>query len=79
MDSWPLSVQWALLIVVGGTFIGCSWWLTLARARRAGPEPMTWVGRARTFFGALGFADWALIALLVIFFVSLTIRTIASE
>lgn len=76
MDSWPLSVQWALLVLIGGTFLGCSWWLALARARAAGTEPATWSGKARTIVGALRFSDWATIALLVVFLIPLVIRTI---
>lgn len=77
MDSWPLSVQWVLLLVIGGIFLGSSWWLALARARAAGAEPATWSARARTFVAELRFADWVLIALLVVFLVPLVIRTIA--
>ena len=78
MDSWPLSAQWALLLLIGGTFLGCSWWLALARTRAAGAEPATWSGKARTFVGALRFAEWAVIALLVVFLIPLMIRTIAA-
>jgi|GEM_PF-820812 len=77
MDSWPLSVQWVLWLLIGAIFLGCSWWLALARARAAGAEPATWREKARTFVGALRFADWAVIVLLVAFLVPLVIRTIA--
>lgn len=78
MDSWPLAVQWVLVFLIGGTFLGASWWLALARARAAGAEPATWSENVRTFVGALRLADWAMIALLVVFLVPLVIRTIAA-
>lgn len=76
MDSWPLAVQWAALVVVGGTIIGGSWWQTLARARADGAVPARWSGKVRMVVTDLGFTDWAFVALLATFFVPLTIRTI---
>ena len=75
MDSRPLWVQWVLLLLIGGTFLGCSWWLALAGARAAGAEPVTWTEKVRTFVGAFRFADWAMVVLLVAFLVPLVIRT----
>ncbi|MBD8063276.1 hypothetical protein [Oceanitalea stevensii] len=77
MDSWPLWVQWVALLVVGGTFLGSSWWLALARARAAGAEPVTWGERTRTFVGALRLGDWAMVFLLAAFLVPLVVRTVA--
>ncbi|MCM3661405.1 hypothetical protein M3148_10465 [Georgenia satyanarayanai] len=77
MDSWPLWGQWVVLLLVGGTFLGSSWWLALARARAAGVEPATWGERTRTVVGALRLADWAVPVLLVVFLVPLVVRTVA--
>lgn len=74
VDSWPLWLQWVVLLLVGGVFLGCSWWLALSRARAAGAEPGTWWGRARTVVGALSVADWAVVALLAVFLVPLVVR-----
>lgn len=74
-DSWPLWLQWVVLLAVGGTFLGCSWWLALSRARAAGAEPVTWRGRARAVAAALSLADWVVIALLAVFLVPLAVRT----
>lgn len=75
MDSWPLALQWGLLSLVSGVFLGCTWWLALARARAAGAEPATWNDKARIVIGSLRFSDWAVIALLAVFAVPLAIRT----
>jgi hypothetical protein len=76
MDSWSLPLQWLLLFLVGGVFLGSSWWLALARARADGAEPATWSEKVRAFVGALRFADWAVIALLAVLLIPLVIRTI---
>lgn len=76
MDSWPLALQWGLLSLVSGVFLGCTWWLALARARAAGAEPATRSEKARVGVAALRFADWAVTALLAAFFVPLAIRTL---
>ena len=77
MDSWPLWVQWALLFLLAGTYLGCSWWLAFAGARASGDGPATWSVKVRRFVSSLAFADWALIALFVAFLIPLVIRTIA--
>lgn len=76
MDSWPLSVQWAVLTVLAAAFIVGSCGLTLSRARANGTEPATWRGKLRMFVKDLGFSDWAFIALLAAFFIPLTIETV---
>lgn len=76
MDSWPLSVQWAVLVVLGGAVVGGAWWQTLARARADGAEPATWDGKLRMVVKDLGFTDWAFLALLAAFFVPLLVRTV---
>lgn len=76
MDSWPLSAQWAVLVVLAGAVVGGSWWQTLARARAEGTEPSTWDGKLRRVVEDLGFTDWAVIALLAAFFVPLLVRTV---
>jgi len=77
MSSWPLWVQWVLLVLVGGTFLGSSWRLTLSRARVEGVAPATWGRRARTVFGAFRIGDWAVVALLVLFLGELVSRTVS--
>lgn len=75
-DSWPLWLQWALLLLIGGAFLGGSWWLALARARAAGAGLATWSEKTRTFVRSFDLGEWATIALLV-FLVPLVIRTTA--
>lgn len=79
MSSWPLWVQWALLLLVGGTFLGSSWRLTLLQARAEGVAPATWGRRARMVFGAFGIGDWAVAVILVAFLVPLVVRTLAGR
>lgn len=79
MDSWPLWVQWGLLVLVGGTFLGSSWWLTLSQARAEDAETATWGGRARMVFGAFRIGDWAVVVILVAFLVPLVVRTLAGR
>lgn len=76
MSSWPLWVQWVLLVLVGGTFLGTSWRLTLSRARTEGVAPATWGRRARMVFGAFRIGDWAVVALLVLFLGELVSRSV---
>lgn len=76
MDLWPLSAQWAVLVVLAGAVAGGSWWQTLARARAEGTAPSTWNGKVRMVVKDLGFTDWAFIALLAAFFVPLLVRTV---
>lgn len=75
VDSWPLWGQWVLLILVGGMFLGCCWWLALARARASGDRPVTLREKMRTAVGALSLADRVVIALLAVFLVPLAVRT----
>ena len=77
MESWPLWVQWGLLLVLGATFLGASWWLALERTRAAGAEPASWSGKVRAVVRSFRFADWAFTALMVAFLVPLAIRTVA--
>lgn len=76
-ESWPLWLQWALLILVGGAFLGGAWSLALTRARAAGAETVTWRQRARTVARSFGLGEWATVALLLTMLVPLVIRTIA--
>ena len=76
MDSWPLPAQWVVLVLLSGTFLGCSWWLALARARADGAEPATWSGKIRTVVSSFVLGDWVVIALFVAFLIPLAIRTI---
>ncbi len=79
MDSWPLLAQWVALVLVGGPFLGCSWWLGLGRARVAGAEPAKWSGKVRVVVSSFGIGDWAVIALLVVFLIPLVIQTVAGS
>lgn len=72
-------MQWALLILVGGTFLGNSWRLTLSRARADGVAPAIWGRRARMVFGAFRTGDWAVVALLLMFLGDLVSRTVSED
>ena len=78
LDSWPLWVQWAVLLVTTGGFFGSSWWLFRNRLRTQGAEPATRKERLRAFVKELRFIDWAVTVVLLSLLIPLAIRTVTS-
>jgi hypothetical protein len=77
VDDWPLAVQWAVLLTLGATFFGCSWWLAQRDARADDGARPTSSARAAAYLRSFRFADWAVTALFVAFLVPLVVRTLA--
>jgi hypothetical protein len=77
MDDWPLAVQWAVLLTLGATFFGCSWWLAQRSAPADDGARPTSSARVAVYLRSFGVVEWAVTALFVAFLVPLVVRTLA--
>ena len=77
IDSWPLAVQWAVLITIAVAFYGVTWWQARTEARARGDEPQGFRGHVRMMTKTFRLSDWAMTLLLAVFLIPLGIKTLA--
>jgi hypothetical protein len=54
-----LTVQWAVLLVLGAVYFGCTWWMEQRRARDEGRDASAPPARGNVFPRSFEFSDWA--------------------